>query len=403
MGTRKFTFWYATIALSGVVLATCALCYGRFWRQPSIAELQENCRAAMEAKDWRQFESTAVRWAAVAPESGEPWLQLAEAQRRQHKYQIALACLDRIPPASAEWEAGLLAQMELQFGPLNRPADGAETCERILAKNPQSSVARQRLLFFLAFTLQRTRMVQEIRAAIETGNEPIESYVYFFFADSLLFTNGVELNGRWLKGEPGSELYTVAEAVFTAESLDLSVLLDDRDAALFTRRAAARKASVMEKLLAKYPHNTELLAYNIRQHIQTGDIARVVQLLAQATVECEVDHRFWRFKGWVHAQRHQDAEAENSYRRAIKLHPLDWSTRNMLAELLQQQERFEEVKAERQLVARGNELHRELRHAPNTKQVPNELLKSIADYAKECGEVQISDGLSKRLQENTKT
>lgn len=358
---------------------------------------------AMEAKDWRQCETTAVRWATIAPESGEPWLLLAETQRRQHKYQLALNCLDRIPLTSPESESGLVARMELQFGPLNRPADGAETCETILERNPQSSLARQRLIFFLAFTLQRTRLVHEIRVAVDAGNEPIEAYVYFFFADSLLFSNAVELNSRWLKGDPESELYEVGEAVFTAESLDLSVLLDDRDAAQLTRRSAARKAAVMEKLLAKYPQNTELLAYNIRQHIQTGDVAKVVELLAHSTVEDEIDHRFWRFKGWVHAQRQQGAEAEKSYRRAIELHPLDWSTRNLLAELLQQQERFEEVKTQRDLVARGNDLHRQLRHAPNTQQVPYDLLIRLAEYARDCDEVQISESLFRRLQQGRTT
>ena len=304
---------------------------------------------------------------------------------------------------SAESESGLMSQMELQFGPLNRPADGAETCERILASNPKSAVARQRLIFFLAMTLQRTRLIHQTRLAIDTGNEPIEAYVYFFFADSLLFSNAVDMNSRWLLGDPDSELFEVAEAIFTAETLDLSVLLDDRDAAQATRHAASRKAAVMEKLLAKYPHNAELLAYNIRQHIQIGDVARVVQLLAQATVESEDDFRFWRFKGWVHVQRHQNAEAEKAYRHAIELHPLDWSTRNMLAELLQLEERFDEVKQQREFVSRGNALHRELRHAPNARQVPREILMRLADYAKDCGEKQISDGLYRRLEKDTRS
>ena len=393
---------FKLIVMTSLLVIAGALCCARLWWHPSMKSFREGCQDAQQSKDWSRFETTAVQWAATFPEHGEPWLQLAESHRRKQNYQLALDCLNRIPRESPEAEPGMLELMELQFGALNRPEDGAETCERILASNPQSSVARERLIFFLAFTLQRTRMVHQIRLAVEAGNEPLEAYVYFFFADSLLFSNAVELNNRWLKGDPDSELYTVSDAVFRSYLLDLWVLLYARYAAKITLRAAEKKATVMERLLAKYPHNAELLAYNLRQHIQNGDTGRVVELLSHATVECEDDHRFWRFKGWVHAQRHQDAEAEKSYRKAITLHPLDWSTRALLAELLvQQQKRFDEVKALRELVARGNGLNRELRHAPNAKQVPHEVLIRLAEFARDCSEGQISEGLFRRLKEDS--
>lgn len=367
---------------------------------PSATELKRRCQDAIEANDWPQVETLAASWAAADPGSGEPWLQWAESLKRQRKYQLALNCLSRIPPTARESETGLLAQMELQFGPLNRPIEGAETCETILTVNPHSTVARQRLIFFLAMTLQRTRLAQQIRQAIDTGSEPIEAYVYFFFTDALLFSNAPEWTKRWRQGDPDSELLTAAEAVFTAESLDLSISMDDATAAQSTRYAASRKAAILQQLLSKFPHNAELLAYQIRQSIQTGDLSRVVNLLAQTTVEEESDHRFWRFKGWVHAQRGQKVDAEMSYRRAIELHPMDWATRNLFAELLQQEKRFDEVKSLRDLVTRGNDLHHDLQHEPNARQVAPAILKRLADFAADCGDKQISDGLHRRIQQN---
>ncbi len=293
----------------------------------------------------------------------------------------------------------MMARMELQFGPLNRPADGAATCQEIIKVNPQSSIARQQLIFFLALTLQRTQLIHQIRLGIEAKVEPRESYFYLFFADSLPFADGAELNDQYLLGDPDSELYEVSAAVFRSEALDASLSLDDRDGAQATRRAAANKGSVMEKLLMKYPHNTELLAHMIRQRIQKGDLAGVVKLLTQATVEAEDDHRFWRFKGWVHAEQNEAVEAEKAYRRALQLHPLDWTTRHMLAELLQQQQRFEEVKLLREQVAFANQLRRVLQLAPDPRQIAPEILSRLAEYAMSCGDEQVSNALRRRLRQ----
>ena len=385
----------------GLVFTVCAGWYVRSTCYPSASELRERCRHALASQDLKSAEKLAMQWSLIAPNSAEPWMQLAETLRRQRKFGLAMNSLDRVPLASPEAESALTAQMELQFGPLNRPSDGARRCERILSINPKSSIALQRLIFFLTFTLQRTRLAQRIRLSLESGNEPPESFVYLFLIDSLLFSNGQELNGRWLQGEPDSELFEVAQAVFIAENLDMSATLDDLAAVQATRHAADRKNAVMNKLLAKYPHNTELLAYNIRQQIQIGNVAGVVDLMARATVESEADHRFWRFKGWVHAQRNQVADAERSYRRAIELHPLDWTTRHMLAELLQQQERFEEVKSLRELVTRGNELRRVLQRAPNARQISPEILSQLADYAADCHDMHLSAALRQHIRQGS--
>ena len=129
-----------------------------------------------------------------------------------------------------------------------------------------------------------------------------------------------------------------------------------------------------------------------------GDLAVAVELLARATVDAEDDHRFWRFKGWVHAQRNEDVQAELAYRRAIQLHPMDWTTRYMLAELLQKQQKFDEVQSLRELVSRANDLRRILHSVPNARHVAQEVFSQLADYAADCGDRQTSEALRKRFQ-----
>jgi tetratricopeptide (TPR) repeat protein len=382
-----------------IILAIVAIVGFRAYRQfvPSITELRQECLQAVAANEWKSVETIARRWTRIAPESGESWMHLGEAFSKQRKYKQAVDCFRNVPPTSLEAGTAGISRMELLFGPLNSPVEGAIACQQVLAQDPHSKIASQRLIFFLAMTLQRTELVRQIRSAIELNSEPIEAYVYLFMVDSLMFSNGIETNSRWLRGDPTSELFEVAQAIFVAELLDMSISMDDLAAAQAARRDAARKDAVLQKLLAKYPHNAELLAYRIKKLMQAGDVTAVVDLLAQATVECEADARFWRFKGWVHAQRSELGEAQKSYRRAIELNPLDWGTRHMLSEVLQQENRLDEAKALREITVRGHKLHNDLRNAPSARDVPRNLLLELADYSANCGDEQVSRALRKRI------
>ncbi|MBS0202858.1 MAG: tetratricopeptide repeat protein [Planctomycetes bacterium] len=391
--------WRILAFLCLLIAAVISFCVYRLF-VPSIAQLRQECLQAANAGQWKSVEAIATRWIRIAPNSGEPRMQLGESLFRQRKFQPALACYRSVPQTAPEAESAAISLMELQFGPLNEPIDGAITCRQLLARNPHSKVARQRLIFFLALTLQRTELVHQIRSAIESDSEPIEAYVYLFMVDSLMFSNGIEANSRWLRGDPNSELFEVAQAIFVAEMLDFNISLDDLAAAQAARRDAARKEEVLQKLLAKYPHNAELLAYTIQKLIQVGDVTAVVKLLAEATVECETDSRFWRYKGWVHVQRGELVDAQASYRRAIELNPLDWVTRHMLADVLQQELRFDEVKALRELTVRGRKLHNALRNAPSARDVPRDLLVELSEFSASCGDEQASGALRKRIEQD---
>jgi tetratricopeptide (TPR) repeat protein len=369
-------------------------------QRPSTAEFRREYQQAIESRNWNQAEIVATRWTESVPDSGEAWLQRSASLFHQRKYQPALDCLNRISPTSPEAKTSLYAKMELQFGPLNRPADGAATCQEIIKIDPRSALAREQLIKFLAVTLQRTRLIREIRLAIDAGVEPADSYFYLFFIDVLPFADGAELNHHCLQGDPDSELFEVAEAIFRAESLETTFSMDDQDNARAIRRAISEKNPEIERLQRKYPHNTELLVFRIRHLIQNGDLAEVVKRMAQATVEAEEDHRFWRFKGWVHAQQEEDDNAEKAFRHAIQLNPLDWTTRHMLAEVLQREQRLDEVKQLRDLVARANHLRRLLQATADDRQVSAETALQIADYAADCGDEQLSQALRRQLQQS---
>lgn len=391
--------WLVLLGLSGFAVLACTGWRVSNWGRLSPNEMRQECQRVLQLRRWDRLQELGTRWTTDDPQSGEAWIFLAEAFNGREDFQKAMECLTRVPDSSPQAEVALTAQMNLQFGPLNRPRDGAVTAARIIQLNPQSNVAQQRLIFFLTMTLQRDRLNKQIRLALETGTEPPEAYVYLFFLDSLFFANGAELNGHWLLGEPDSELFEVGEAVFIAETLDASVSMDDRETAQAAQRAQSRKDSVLKELLQKYPHNSELLAYQLRECILTGNVPQAVELLAQATVAAEQDNRFWRFKGWIHANRNEPSAAESAYRQALKLHPLDSGTRHALAELLQRQQRSKEVEQLRSLVSRANEIRRAIHRAPSARQIPRDVLMQLADYAKDCGDNQVASVLKKRIQQ----
>lgn len=367
------------------------------FKGPTVEQRRRSCEEAAAAGDWARLQSEAEEWIDADDNSPEAWLNLGRAFERQGKYQRAAESLLEVPASTKEIESAQLGLVELYFGPLNQPQSGARVCEAILERDPKSQIANQRLIFFLAMTLQRSRLREQIGRAIEADAEPREAYIYYFFADSLKFTNAAEVTARWLAGSPESELFEVSHAIFVAELLDAGMTMDDRAAALAARASLARKEEIMRDLLDKYPHNLELLAYHLHQCQVDGNVKRAIELAAQAPVEAEDDNRFWRIKGWIHSQRDEFAEAESAYRKAIEIFPVDWGTRSLLAELLQRQQRSEEVLRLRELVERANVLRREIQPVPDARRVPPKTLAKLAQYFIDCGDSTIGETLRRRL------
>lgn len=367
----------------------------------SIGKRRALCEAAFASGNWEELKSEATDWTLADADSGEAWMFLARAHQQLGDLEESVAALRKVPKTSPKSGTAQLAIVELYFGPLNKPQLGAEVCEEILKDNAESVTARQRLIFFLAMTRQRVRMIEQIRTAMKLRTEPKESYTYLFFADSLPFTNAAALNAHWLAGSPDSELFEVARAVYLAETLDIGVSQDNREQALAAEKALSEKETRMRELLEKYPHNIELLAYFLNRARLFGDLERVVELMSKAPVESESDNRFWRIKGWIHARRGEPQEAESSYRKAIELHPLDWGTRSLLAQLLQQEQRLEEASQLRELVEQANKLRRDIEVLPSADQLTIVIVQGLADYAGACGDQLYADCLSRRLRQQT--
>ena len=366
------------------------------WQESLVPRLREQLKEAAVRGRWQEVGSLSARLTELAPRDGEARMMRARAAHAQGNPVESARFLSEMPDCPQKQRA-LQELAELQLGPLVAPLAAEQTYRQMLERDPRSELAHQRLIFLYAITLQRQELMHEARQAMELHCEPVEAFVYLFLADELPFSNGPELNHRWLSGDPNAELFKVAEAIQLATSLKGGVLRDELEVVLRMRKLADDKDRALAGLFQRYPDNLELLAWHIERAIEHGDLDRTVELLSRLPARADADNRFWRFAGWAKAQLGRQQEALANYNQALQLHPLDWTTRHLLAGLRREQQHFDEVDRLEKIVQTGYELTLAIYVLPDARTVPDTLLSRLADFATECGDELFASSLRRQL------
>ena len=373
-----------------------------------IRGFDQACRVAQTEHRWSDLEMTSRRWSRFAPYSVEPWVFLADAVQHQDRFVEAAEFLAQIPPDSPQYLPSQLGRAKILFGPANRPFVGEAVCRQILEIEPKIGGAHELLIQFYTVTLQRTKLRDQIISAIRVGREPRDAYVYYFLIDSLRLGEGVSINALWLDSYPDNEVLLVAEMLHSDDSPNSNpaAQLEANDS-IFTlkgktpdttkRESLTLKERQARELLERFPHNANLLAYLADQELSKGNVDQVIELLKQTQPDTEADPRFWRFKGWVHFTRKEYAEAEQAYRKALSIHPLDWLTIHRLAEILRISGNTDEVTRLEKLVDRAHQLRPRIRDLKSVLDSPIPLLKEIGSLARDAGDTVIAEALTRRL------
>lgn len=390
---------------AGVVCAVLgALVLGhRGWLTLRRDGLRRASEAARAARDWETLERTALEWATV-DSAAAPLLMAAEAAVARRAIDRAADHLGRMPDDDPKAVEALLHRVDMLFGELARPFEAAATCERILAIAPNCGPAHQRLIFFYAVTMQRTRSAAQARRAIMAGADIPETYVYLVGSDWLNLSNTTAVTTRWLLAQPDDEVLLVAAARgdIATRGLDDSIEggdAADDDAAPRDGTAAGprRPDDGLRALLVRFPANPELLAYFLQTAATAGDAVEVAALLARVPAASRDDNRFWRFKGWLHAARAEATEAEAAYRQALELNPFDFASRHLLADVLRKRGLMEPAASEAALAAEGRSLRRAILEQPDVGAVEPDLLRRIQRFAAASGEPEIATCLARRI------
>jgi len=384
---RTIGVWLAGLFfLITVVLLTQDFLQKR--RTQRLEELRTECEEMAVQQDWEKLESAAREWVKLDESAADGWLNLAEAHQHQGRLTDCVECLLKIPKDDPKAPPAMLFAAEMQLNEARQPSEGLATLRALRKLTPRGQVVRKHLISLYAMTLQRQQMIDEIRDAFRYHAEPPEAYVYLMIADHLSFTNGVQLNTRWLTAEPESELFSVARAVQLIDTLKkLETTSPETE---FQQKAAEEE---LNSLLKRYPENRALLHYRIGSAILDEDIEQVGQLLARIPETDVLDSLSLRYAGWHLMKTQRPQEAEEAYRQSLSLMPLDWHTWHELASALRNQGKLEDAETAAKVAILGKELRKDCLSLPDAGQPPAQLLDRIFEYAVRCGADDIASAL----------
>lgn len=387
----RWVRWLGTALI--LALLVPGLMYAlRYWKTVKENWYANQCRELRTARKWADLRRVSEQWSAWNPAAVDAKLFDADACTHLQDFTAAAELLSAIPESHPKSLPSLVALSTMQFGPLNRPLDGTLTCERILRIDNRATAAHQQLIEFYAVTLQRRKLEQQIRYAIDCSREPPKAYIYLFLMDTMRIAGASESNSRWLQQAPGSELFEVPRVLHMPEP-DNGVKSPSGD----------DKYSLVDALLKQFPHNLELLAYKVDVSLRSGDMQSVMSLLSSLPVEADEDNRFWRAKGWLHLNRNELEKAQEALQHAIELFPMDWSARNLLADVLRKTGQLTEAEKLHDLVQAARKLRTRINAIAVDSEIPHEILVELARLATECRDTQVAEALNRRLGQSAPT
>lgn len=366
-------------------------------RNARVRSLEAECRRYEQARQWDKLLVAARDWVRMQPDRREALRMAARAAKELREPEILAEFLEQFPRDSAEDVPWLSMLADLKFGPLNQPHAAAQTCKDILHLDPAHLESYQRLVFYYAMLQRHVGLMETVQRAAENGIGLPEIFVYGFLSDSLRLSNGAERVQRWLRDRPNDEALVVAYALHMARSLEGAVPAAQEEQIAALRRAQEQRIAVLDQLRARFPSNPDLLAYRLDQAVDTGSRAEAGKLLTAAPPGADGDSRFWRVRGWLFLQIGELDQARKSLDRAARLHPLDWQTRYLQADLCRRDGRLSQAESLHRLAVRGRILERDLLAQPNVQTVAPEILRRLAEYAADCGEPRIAACLSTSL------
>ncbi len=358
------------------------------------SRFKQRCQEALEQSNWEALVEIAQQWSQLTPEEADVWLFMGEGYLQTGKLEKACTALGRVPSEDEKAIPALIKKAEIEFDLLHLPLVSEKTCLELLKLEPRVAEVRARLIFFYALTLQRVRLIEQIRESIKYGSDPPEAYVYLLLCDHLYFTNGAKVNSVWLKSNPDSEIFQVAAAVQFDEIMQRLENQTDEN-----KERMLQSREKIELYLKRYPENSALLRYFLQLYTDESQVNDVVRILGMVPSNAGDDSIFWRFRGWYQAATNDLENAEKAYRKSLELTGIDWRSWQGLSEVVRLKGDFKNAERYQKIALRGKKLRQDLLQLPTAKDITDKQLKEIAEYAADCGEDELAEHLEFRLRQ----
>lgn len=354
------------------------------WKSYLLNRVAEQCRAAEKAQQWDELLRRCDEWLALSPGNTIAIRLGVSVSQKTGDYRTATRYLKQLSLKDPENVELLSMLVDLEFGPLRHPHDGAKTCQAILEMAPHHSQSRRRLIYYHSMLRDNRAILSEVRQAMETATVEIDSLVYYFVGEELRLRNATDVLGRWLSGNRGDVRLSIALALHISTNLEGQVDTDERAVAEDIRLAQESRKAILQSLLSKSPQHVDVRAHLLQQAVTEGKLEDVSALLSEAPKAADEDHRFWRTRGWLFHQCGDSAEATRSFERALRLHPLDWRTRIYQADLARKNKDVQGADRLHRLGFEGHQVVQELLAQPDASSIPESLLHRMAEYAEVC-------------------
>lgn len=395
-GTGQRRHWRRVAGAIAALLLLAGLGIGSAWliQNHTRSQFLARCEQAKREGLWAELRVAADEWSQWDGLDAQPRWLAAEAAQQQDEFQDLADCLGKIPPSDPNYAFALAEKANVEWTALNRPLLALQTSEQAVQLEPRLTDTHSRIISFYAMTGRRIAMLKAIRAALQAGAEPREAYTYLVMADILSFSNGSELNEKWIQSDPDQVQFKISLAVNTAMQLAMNQDTSPTPEIQELNQQAKRQLGFF---LEQYPHDPVLLSYLMHQAYRTGDVQGMSGLLQSVDDSAAEDHMVWVYRGWYHIQMQEYVEAEKSLQEAIRIHPLSPLAHHEYASLLRVQQR-PEVTREQQLATYGRDLRSEILLLPSAVDLTPVLLVKMQSYAESCGDQQVAAGLAKRLE-----
>ena len=365
--------------------------YG-WWIERRTDQFKTGCIAATKEQQWERLGLIATKWLAWDPRSNDAHVYLAESEFQAGRLQEAADLLGNVTDDYHGAVAALIFRGEMLYDDLHLPYEAEQTWQRILTIDPGNTHAHQRLVHFYALSLQRSRMVDQIRRSLQRRCEAPEAYAYLLSVNSLGFTQGLTHVRNWRQSYPEDETLEVAEAVYLAKYGENPNILAEYEESHFF----SGDQSAIDACLQKYPQNMEVLAYHIEKRIYFDRADEVVALLKAAPAAAAEDSRFWRFRSWLLQQTGDVDQAIAALERSIELDRFGWRSRWELASTLRAHRRVAESRAVQELAMQGKLLQDAL-FKTDGRALTWGLVEDMRAYIKEVGDAEVLAALDARI------
>ncbi len=355
-------------------------------------ELAAQCKQSQVARQWSRMEQLAVEWARLQPEQLEPWIKAADAARQQGKLDRVADYLAKAPENCPIDVLYILSQLQLEE--LHQPKQAVATIERTLRRFPADAESHLRLMFLYTMTCQRDKVFDQAQKCIGSGSPPPAAFAYLLAARWLLFSNGYPLNQTWLKTDPTESQYEIAAHIHLFASDQLKEMAAQSGASITPTEFYEQ---LLDKVLAKYPGQAELVFTKLRFRCESGDAETVAKLLDAVAHDQTDDGRYWHYKGWYYAALEQWDQATAAYEKAIALDPFDWLTRHEYAAVLRRTAKIDAAAKMQRTAALGKEIYQTIRYARALEELTLEQYSQMINYIRECGDQRTADRLQQCL------